>query len=58
MFLLSFLPPNLHSTKTNKQMVAIAKERRTVLQIIAFSTGKNVAVFNFFLKSANVEYTN
>lgn len=58
MFLLSFLPPNLCHTKTNKQMVAIAKERSTILQIIAFSTGKNVAMFNFFLKSGNVEYTN
>lgn len=58
MFLLTFLPPKLRRTKTNKQMVTIAKERRTVLQIIAFSAGKNVAMFNLLLKSGNVEYTN
>ena len=52
MFLLTFLPPKLRRTKTNKQMVTIAKERRTVLQIVAFSAGKNVAMFNLLLKSA------
>lgn len=51
-FLLSFLPPSLCCTKTNKKTVAIAKERSSILQIIAFSARKHVAMFNFFLRVA------
>jgi len=40
MFLLSFFSPDLRRTKTNKQMVVIAKEKGTVLQILAFYAGK------------------
>lgn len=36
----------------------MAKEGSGVFQIIAFSARKHVAMFNFFLKSDNVEYTN
>lgn len=48
-----------HKPHQNKQVNGtVAKEGSIVLQIVLFSTGKNVGLLYFFLKSGSVKSNN